>query len=178
MPDSVYSFILRGPPCTKKTSQHAFFHPHLGRTVIVPDALYTRWFRDAMSQSPLIRSLLREAGAILPIRNEVSVRALFYRPEDTTGDSVGYYQALGDWLQESRLRPKRNGAGIIVDDRLIRDWDGSRRLIDRADPRTEVTITVLGAVQPPLIEQPERSGAALERPRPTHNRSITKETLK
>ena len=38
----------------------------------------------------------------------------------------------------------RWSAGIIADDRQIEDWDGSRRLIDAANPRVEIYITLVG----------------------------------
>lgn len=41
------------------------------------------------------------------------------------------------------------------DDRQIEDWDGSRRLVDAADPRVEIYISIVGPaapVQESLIE--------------------------
>ena len=91
---------------------------------ILPSAAFSAWNRIAQLQ-------LRNCRPIDPIGVPVNVRALFYR-ERLTGDAVGYYQALGDALQE----------GLIVEnDRLIVSWDGSRMLKDAANPRIEIEIT-------------------------------------
>jgi Holliday junction resolvase RusA-like endonuclease len=43
-------------------------------------------------------------------------------------------EAVGDMLQ---------AADIIRDDRQICAWDGSRRMLDGAEPRVEIYITIL-----------------------------------
>ena len=63
----------------------------------------------------------------------MNCRALLYR-DALIGDAAGYYQALADWLESS---------GVIVNDRLIVQWDGSRLLKDAARPRIEVTLEEL-----------------------------------
>lgn len=75
--------------------------------------------------------LIRQKTSGLPIRENVNVRALFFR-EKNIGDAVGFYQALADALQEG---------GIVANDRQIVSWDGSRLLKDTERPRIIVTIT-------------------------------------
>jgi len=58
------------------------------------------------------------------------VKALFYRGANR-GDLTGFKQAVGDALERS---------GTIVNDSIIESWDGSRKLIDRKNPRVEITI--------------------------------------
>ncbi len=70
---------------------------------------------------------------------DLSVRAWFYR-DRAQGDAVGFYQGLADVLGELRL---------VDDDVRLVAWDGSRLLIDRACPRTEI---VLSAYSPTLPE--------------------------
>jgi len=121
-----------------------------GVPVLAPSEFYRAWFREALSHAPQIRALLRQAGAELPLTGPVAVEAHFYRENAVKGDLCGYLQALGDWLQEPRFKPKRNGAGIIRDDAQIESWDGSRRHIDRTAPRIEIVIQVLPGAQKTL----------------------------
>lgn len=64
----------------------------------------------------------------------VTVCALVYR-DANRGDLVGYLQAVGDALERS---------GVIVNDRLIASWDGSRLLVDRERPRVEIEVEAFG----------------------------------
>lgn len=137
-------FTIVGPPRTKKTS--AQIVQAMGRAVLVPSEAHKKWFREAMMSAPIIRTKLIDQGIPLPLRNQVSIAALFYR-ERNTGDAVGYYQALGDFIQAPKHKhgkTTRRGAGIIDDDRQIRDWDGSRLMKDASNPRIEVTMTIIG----------------------------------
>jgi hypothetical protein len=148
------TLVVDGAPRTKKTSSRLIpkkgsrkcpscgqFDQHL----IIPSSGNEEWFKAAMQQSPILRTTLLRKGISLPITQYVNVRALFYR-DRLTGDATGYYQALADYLQAPRQKDgktTRHGAGIIDDDALIASWDGSRLLKDAANPRIEVTITVL-----------------------------------
>ena len=49
-------------------------------------------------------------------------------------DAVGLYESLGDLLQDG---------GILANDKLIEDWDGSRRLKDARNPRVEIFLTIV-----------------------------------
>lgn len=135
------SFTIPGAPRTKKTSPRVF--PGVRFPKVLPSEAHEAWFAEAMSYAPKIVSQLREAGAELPLQGPVEVTAVFYRENGVEGDLNGYMQALGDWLQAPKLRPRRNGAGIIADDSQIESWDGTRRAIDRTAPRIEVTIREL-----------------------------------
>ncbi len=137
-------FSIPGAPRTKKTSPQIV--QAMGRAVLVPSEAHKRWFRVAMMSAPIIRTKLIDQGVPLPLRNQVSISALFFR-QTNTGDAVGYYQALGDYIQAPRHKngkTTRRGAGLINDDRQIRDWDGSRLLKDADNPRIEVTMTIIG----------------------------------
>ncbi len=142
------TFTIDGPPRTKKThNQVVMIH---GFPRVLPSKPHRKWFKNAMSQSPIIRTLLRDAGIRLPLTGPVHVQAVFYREADS-GDLTGFEQALADWLQAPRLRPKRNGAGIIGDDKQIVNWDGTHLEVDRARPRIEVTIRALEPQQGGLL---------------------------
>ncbi len=80
-------------------------------------------------------------GAKLPITGPVSIEATFYR-DALRGDAAGYYQALADLIQEPH--GKRGGLGIILDDKQIQHWDGTRLDKDKGNPRIEVTVHIIG----------------------------------
>ena len=135
-------FTILGAPRTKKTSQRIV---HVGAFVkVLPSKQYQEWFKNSMRQAPLIRRSLEEQGGSLPLTGEVRVQAIFYR-DAVRGDLLGYAQGLADYLQEPALsrtgKPRRKGAGVILDDAQIVSWDGTRALVDRANPRIEVEIT-------------------------------------
>lgn len=151
-------FSILGPPRTKKTHNRiARFGKDRQFTKILPSKEHELWHKLAMQQAPLIRAQLIRDGIHLPISEAVGVKALFYR-EANTGDLTGYMQALGDFLQESRQRKGktvRSGAGVILDDRQICSWDGTRNLIDRRNPRIEVVIEILPGGQIPIALEDE-----------------------
>jgi hypothetical protein len=115
-----------------------------GRQIPIPSAAHKVWFDLAMQQAPFIRTQMRASSVatlVFPITAPVSVCATFYRDADR-GDLLSYMEALADWMQEPRLKPKRNGAGIIADDKQICSWDGTRMLTS-GNPRIEVTISIV-----------------------------------
>lgn len=75
-----------------------------------------------------IRAAARKFGVTLPLVQDVNCRAVFYRHAEV-GDANGFYQALADFLQK---------AGIVKNDRQIKQWDGARLRKDRDNPRIEV----------------------------------------
>ena len=111
-------------------------------------ALECMWFRGSLRQAIKFP---------LPITGPVAVKATFYRAGDY-GDLLGYEQALADVLQaETWSKPKpgqvpkklRDGLGLIVDDKQIRSWDGSR--LEIGNPRIEIEIAILGESQERLL---------------------------
>lgn len=142
-------FVIEGAPATKKTSNRVFQVPKKGArkcfgcgrwrpgesfTKIMPSEEFEAWEAEALHQMIMIKAKLARRGVNLPIAGLVSIEALIYRPTNTTGDFNGYTQAIGDMLQKAR---------VIFNDRQIEDWDGTRKLIDRARPRVEITIFVV-----------------------------------
>ena len=92
---------------------------------IMPSAAFMAFQADAMPK-------LKAAWAGRdPIDTPVNLAAVFYR-DALRGDAVGYYQAIADVLQK---------AGVVVDDELIKQWDGSRLFKDKDRPRIEMTFT-------------------------------------
>lgn len=121
----VHRLVILGMPRTKKTSDE-FGHAG-GRFHKFPAKEWRAWARDAPVQ-------WLSSNPWRPITTRVSARALFYLTPRQGGDAHGYYQGLADFLQDR---------GILHNDRLIRHWDGSRLLVDRARPRVELELEVL-----------------------------------
>lgn len=127
-----YRFTL--PGCTtKKTSNRIIRVKRHGKEVpmILPAQKWLAWrelCRGYVTTKPQLT---------LALSAPVNCRALFYR-QANRGDATGYYQALADILED---------AGVILNDRQIVSWDGSRLLKDAVRPRVEVTLTVLGDTQ-------------------------------
>jgi Holliday junction resolvase RusA-like endonuclease len=143
----VPGFVVRGAPRSKKNSPRIFTTGKVCRTCgkrdgfpsVHPSLAYEEWEADAIRQCMTIKPKLRAAGVELPIVHPISIEALFYLAPTKAGsmrldcpDLSNLLEALADMLQE---------AGIIQDDRLIEDWDGSRRLL--GEPRVEVFIAIL-----------------------------------
>ena len=119
------SFVIEGKPRTKKNSGRIFTNGRRPR--ILPSAAFAEWNAIAQPQLAKVRS---ESKVPLPIACDVNVRALFIR-DRKVGDAVNYYEALADALEEG---------GILVNDVQIKQWDGTRLLADKMNPRVIVTI--------------------------------------
>lgn len=91
---------------------------------MLPSAAYARFQKEALWYLRL--HWRREA-----IDGLVAVCATFYRDRDV-GDLDNYEKALGDVLQRGC---------VLTNDRNIRSWDGTRALVDRAQPRVEVLLS-------------------------------------
>lgn len=136
----VWHLVVDGPPRTKKTSN--ILATAGRRRIVLPSKAWTKWTRGARV---MFNVMFNYAGAdaplwtpialMQPVRSKVNCRALFYREADR-GDAVGYYQGLADLLE------KRT---VIVNDRQIVSWDGSRLLKDAARPRVELWLEAVEA---------------------------------
>lgn len=142
------------------------------RLSVQPSEAHEQWFELQLLHRGAIRSALKHTG--IPIEGPVQIAAIFYRDRDA-GDLLGYEQALGDLIQEekwgcqdcgkryyalhqrcpgcnasiARFRHARQGLGLILDDRQIVSWDGSRLAVDKSNPRIELALTILADPTPP-----------------------------
>lgn len=121
------TFVLTGAPRTKKNSGRIVRAGKFPR--LLPSATFCEW--NALVQPQLM--LLRSMTHGLPFRGPVNVKALFLRDADR-GDACGFYQALADALEEG---------GVVENDRQVRQWDGTRLLVDRQNPRVIVTVEAI-----------------------------------
>jgi Holliday junction resolvase RusA-like endonuclease len=124
-------FIVASAPRTKKTSQNVV--KVRGRTFIVQDRAKAAYQKTAVEQLQAQLAEIRQHGPFATFDAPVQVRATFYRDKNL-GDLVGYMQMIADCLEK---------AGVVVNDRLIESWDGTRLSKDAANPRTELEVTAL-----------------------------------
>ena len=123
-----YRFALPGAPRTKKN--HGKVVQRGRRKFHVPSDAFTAW------QAGCLAHVLKNPVLKLGLESPVNCTAIFLRDREN-GDAVGYYQGLADVLQH---------CGIVVDDKLVTQWDGSRLMRNPAgECCTAVTLTVLTA---------------------------------
>ena len=70
----------------------------------------------------------------LDIKEPICIQALYYMPDRRKVDITNLMNATHDLLTE---------AGIIADDssKIVKSVDGTRVLVDKDNPRVEITIT-------------------------------------
>jgi len=131
------TFVLPVTPRTKKNSRvHAKVR---GRTVPLPSKVYRKMEADVLvwARTSSVLDPARVSGpwgySTLELAQPLNCEATFYRDADR-GDAVGYYQGLADALE---------AAGVVADDKWIKQWDGSRLAKDAGRPRIEVTLTAI-----------------------------------
>lgn len=120
-----YRFTLPGIPRTKKTSQRVLRMGKINK--IVPSKAWIDWRNQCRAY------VATKPELHLFLSRPVNCRALFYRDADR-GDSSGFISGLADVLEEIQ---------IVLNDRYITQWDGTRMLKDASNPRTEIILTVL-----------------------------------
>lgn len=121
----LYHYTIPLPPRTKKNSQR-ILRSKKGIPFIVPSEAFTD-YQEAAGY------FLKPLPAT-PINTPVQVKCLFYLPKNLRADLVNYQEAICDILVHY---------GIVADDRwqIISSMDGSRCLVDRENPRTEIWIS-------------------------------------
>lgn len=138
--DKTVSLRVVGAPRTKKNHGTVVWRMRKGKRhkYHVPSAAWSKWVVtahivgnhgegcDEYEWPPI--------GHTLPAQ-PYNCAAVIYRDADR-GDTVGYMQGLADLLEKR---------GVLVDDKHIRTWDGTRLEIDPKNPRVELTLTPLAA---------------------------------
>lgn len=132
-------FTIHLPPVTKKNSQQIWYKgercPRCGKgkiPFVSPSRVYKAYEENCREIFPV---QLRRLHIVYP----VNIRAVYYMPDYRTVDISNLHSALHDVLK---------AVGVLADDsslspRIVAGTDGSRVLVDRGHPRTEVEITEL-----------------------------------
>ena len=110
-------------PKTKKNNQQILYN--CGKPFIAQNKAYKQYEKES-------GWFLKKPD--LPIKQPVNIKCLFYRDSERRVDLTNLLEAIDDILVKY---------GVIADDnfKIIAGHDGSRVLIDREDPRTEIIIT-------------------------------------
>lgn len=121
-----WRLVVLGAPRTKKNHGRVIVRQLRGapHKYHVPSAAWTAWSASATVRRLAPTPWQAPTGC-------VNVAALFYR-DARRGDAVGYYQGLADLLEARH---------IVVNDRRLASWDGSRLLLDSQNPRVEIVLT-------------------------------------
>lgn len=119
-------YVIKLPPITKKNSQQIMTNKATGRPFIMPSQKYRQYERSAawyLTPKPP-----------RPIDCSLNIQCLFYLPTRRRTDLTNLLEAVDDLLVS---------VGVIADDHygIVVGHDGSRVLLDRDRPRTEIYIT-------------------------------------
>ena len=121
--DKLIQFTIDLKPITKKNSQQIVKGKN-NRPFIIPSAAYKRYEKACKPYIPDCET----------ITEPVNVKAIYYMPTKHRVDLTNLHEALHDILVHY---------GVLADDnyKIICSTDGSRVMVDKWHPRTEVTIT-------------------------------------
>lgn len=119
-------YIIHLPPITKKNSQQILRNGATGKPFIAPSVQYRNYEAGA--------GYFLKPRPDAPIAEEVEVKCLFYMPTKRRVDLTNLLEAIDDILVKY---------GVLQDDHssIVASHDGSRVLLDRERPRTEIEIT-------------------------------------
>lgn len=120
----LYKAIIPIEPKTKKNNQKILLNHKTGKPFIVQSDAYKRYERDAGWFLGRCNKTISEP---------VNIKCLFYRASQRRVDLTNLLEAIDDILVKYR---------IIADDdfKILAGHDGSRVLIDKENPRTEIYI--------------------------------------
>ena len=122
------NFTIFLEPVTKKNHQQIWRNAKTGKPFIQQSDFYKRYETECMYALSKVRGSR--------INQPVNVQCLFYKSTKRQCDLTGLLQSIDDILVK---------AEVLTDDNfnIVAGHDGSRVLIDRKNPRTEITIEYL-----------------------------------
>ena len=137
-------FVITGNPCSSKNAIRSGITKQ-GRNYTYTQA-NVKVYKDSALKQLMLQMIeynkkfdtartMPEYGAEFPIDDFCQVSFIFYCIDNRKRDLCNLIQCPADLLQQ---------AGIIENDYLIRSLDNSRIAnVDKLQPRTEITITIL-----------------------------------
>lgn len=125
MGEMLIKFTVPMAPVTKKNHQQILKNRATGKHFVAPSQQYMDYESMALWYIP-------KRGKAIDF--SVNVKCLFYMPDARRCDLVNHLESIDDIMVK---------AGILKDDnyKILVSHDGSRVLMDRVNPRTEVEIT-------------------------------------
>lgn len=129
MTNLLWCTTLKGPPRTKKNHQQILKN-RSGRPFVAPSKDFLLYQEKCLWQIKTPQRSISEA---------VNVKAVYYMPNRRRVDLTNLLEATDDILVR---------AGVLADDcaTIVAAHDGSRVLLDRQNPRVEITITEMEEV--------------------------------
>lgn len=120
----IMQFTIPLHPITKKNSQQIIF-AH-GHSMIIPSKAYREYERECKKYLPQCET----------IDYSINLKAIFYRKDKRKSDLSNHLEALQDILVKHK---------VIADDNytIVASVDGSRVMVDKENPRTEIIIEKL-----------------------------------
>lgn len=117
-------FVIPIAPVPKKNSSRILLRAN-GKPFVAPSEQYERYARSA---GWFIRPVPPK-----PIDFPVTVKCLFYLPDERRRDLTNLLECIDDILVENR---------VLADDnyKIVASHDGSRCFVNREQPRTEIYI--------------------------------------
>lgn len=125
--DVIYQSMIPINPRTKKNSQQILINRKSKKPFVTQSDIYKQYEKDAGWFLKPLQS---------PIAEPVNVKCVFYRDSARRVDLTNLLEAMDDILVKYKILEDDN-CNIIV------SHDGSRVMIDRINPRTEIEITLL-----------------------------------
>lgn len=124
--DVVYEVVIPIEPRSKKNSQQICINPRTKRPFVKQNDKYIKFEKDC--------GFFLKHKPPAPIDYPVNVKCIFYRSTRIRCDLVNLEEAILDVLTRYE---------IIADDNfnIVATMDGSTVLIDKDNPRIEITIT-------------------------------------
>lgn len=124
--DVVYEAVIPIEPRSKKNSQQICINPRTKRPFVKQNDRYVKFEKDC--------GFFLKHKPPAPIDYPVNVKCVFYRSTRIRCDLVNLEEAILDVLTRYE---------IIADDNfnIVATMDGSTVLIDKNNPRIEITIT-------------------------------------
>lgn len=121
----IYQAKIPLNPRTKKNNQKIIKNKRTGSLMVVQNDRYLQYERNA---GWFLKKIPQ------PISEPVNVKCTFYRPDRKRVDLTNLLEAIDDILVKYK---------IIKDDTftILAGHDGSRVLVDKDNPRTEIEIT-------------------------------------
>lgn len=118
-PGVEYKFTIPGNPVVKKNSQRVVMHG------IRPSVLYEVWAARAL------KIIMKQWEGLTPIKGPVHMEAHYYKDTKRESDLSNLHEGIQDCLTV---------AGVWIDDTIVESHDGSRKHVDKKNPRIEVTL--------------------------------------
>ena len=135
-----FGFTIYGQPATKKNSATML----AGRPGMLPSKAYRKYEKHCREAINLLRYKMRLPHFLWPVRLQVHY---YLESEAHYPDLVGLMQATADIISDEYKtidhHRKLVCPWLLADDRIIKNWDGTRLFVDRKNPRAEIIIIPL-----------------------------------